>query len=78
MFVRGKKKFVHDCEFTLNIAGVNVFTDIKGEVKLSDVTNHSEDDDFEVIILTKCFKINISLIFLRISNQKMIPNPGLY
>jgi hypothetical protein len=49
--VRGKKKFVHDCELTLNISGVNDFTDIKGEVKVSDITNHSEDDDFDVIII---------------------------
>lgn len=49
MFVRGKKKFVHDCELTLNIRGVKEFSEINGEVKLSDVSNHTDDDDFEVI-----------------------------
>jgi len=34
----------------LNVSGVNDFEGVKGEVKLSDVTNHSEDDDFDVKI----------------------------
>jgi len=48
VFVRGKKKFVHDCSFTLDISGTKEFSDINGEIKLSDVSNHTEDDDFDV------------------------------
>ena len=33
---------------TLIIEGVGDFEEIAGEVKISDVSNHIEDDDFEV------------------------------
>lgn len=33
----------------LIIKGLGEFSEIEGEVKISDVSNHTEDDDFEVI-----------------------------
>ena len=64
MFIRGKIKFVYDCEFSLKIKGINDFYDVRGEIKLKEVHNHDLDDDFEVklIILNKN-----SMIFLEIS-----------
>jgi hypothetical protein len=44
-------KFVYDCEFTLAIKGVRDFEEVTGEIKVKEVSNHTLDDDFEVIIL---------------------------
>ena len=51
MFIRGKIKFVYDCEFNLAFKGINDFEEISGEVKITEVNNHILDDDFEVNII---------------------------
>ena len=40
---------MHDCAMTLFIKGVGEFEEVTGEVKISEVSNHSDDDDFDVI-----------------------------
>ena len=42
---------MHDCAFTIFVNGIGEFAEITGEVKISEVTNHCDDDDFEVKII---------------------------
>jgi len=48
VFIRGKIKFVYDCEFSLKIKGIKHLEGSELEVKISEINNHTLDDDFEV------------------------------
>jgi hypothetical protein len=48
VFVRGKIKFHYDCEFTIHFKGLFSHDGIDGEIKLKEVTNLSDEDEFIV------------------------------
>ncbi len=57
MFVRGKNKFVYDCELSVQVKGINDFEEVTGEVKIKEINNHTLDDDFEVKLNLKVYNL---------------------